>query len=82
MNSIMARVDRKGRLVIPKKVREELGIKEGGYVELRKEGEKIVLKPVKSVADKYFGVFNVEKWPEDLDEFLSKEVVRRWSKDM
>lgn len=82
MNSIMARVDRKGRLVIPKKVREELGIKEGGYVELRKEGEKIVLKPVKSVADKYFGVFNVKKWPEDLDEFLSKEVVRRWSKDM
>jgi len=78
----MARVDRKGRLVIPKKVREELGIKEGGYVELRKEGEKIVLKPVKSVADKYFGVFNVEKWPEDLDEFLSEEVVRRWSKDM
>ena len=28
MNSVVARVDIKGRLVIPKKVREELGIKE------------------------------------------------------
>jgi len=51
------------------------------YVEIRAEGDKIVLKPIKSVADKYFGAFKVENWPEDLDEFLMKEVAKRWLKD-
>ncbi len=81
MNSVVVRVDKKGRLVIPKRLREELDIKDGCYVELSVEGDKIVLKPIKSIADKYFGVFKVENWPEDLDEFLVKEVTRRWLKD-
>ena len=70
----MVRIDKKGRVVIPKKLKKELGMKS--------EGDKIVLKPIKPIADKYFGVFKVEKWPEDLDEFLMKEVAKRWLKDM
>lgn len=80
MSDTVVRVDRKGRLVIPKKLREKLGI-EGCYVEVRAEGNKIVLKPIKSIADEYFGVFKVENWPKDLDEFLAKEVMKRWLKD-
>lgn len=79
--SSVVRMDRKGRLVVPKRVREELGIVDETYVEVRTEGDKIILKPIKSVADEYFGVFKVESWPEDLDEFLVKEVTRRWLKD-
>ena len=56
----MVRIDKKGRLVIPKKLRKELGI-EDCYVEVRAEGDKIVLKPIKPIADKYFRVFKVEK---------------------
>ncbi len=74
-------MDKRGRLVIPKKLREELNITGECYVEVSAEGGRIILKPVKSVADEYFGVLKVEKWPEDLDEFLSQEVVKRWSED-
>ena len=79
--SVIVRVDRKGRLVIPKKLREKLGIAEGGYVELSAEKDKIVIKPTKSIADKCFGLFKVETWPEDLDEFLAEEVTKRWLRD-
>jgi hypothetical protein len=37
----------------------------------------VVIKPMKSVAQKYFGIFKVEKWPEDLDEFIVR-VMRDW----
>jgi len=80
MDNTVVKIDKKGRLVIPKKLRKELGM-EDCYVEVRAEGDKIVLKPIKPIADKYFGVFKVEKWPEDLDEFLMKEVAKRWLKD-
>jgi len=78
MKNAVVRMDRKGRLVIPKKLREELGIVDECYVEVSIERDKIVLKPIKSIADKYFGVFKVDKWPKDLDEFLAKEVTKRW----
>ena len=81
MESVVAKVDKKGRLVIPKRLREELGIVDECYVEVSTKGNKIVLKPVKSIADEYFGVFKVEKWPEDLDEFMTKEVVNKWLRD-
>ena len=81
MSDLVVRMDKRGRLVIPKKLRKKLGIMEECYMEVNTEGDKIVLKPVKSIADEYFGVFKVEKWPKDLDEFLVKEVTRRWLKD-
>ncbi|RSN71661.1 AbrB/MazE/SpoVT family DNA-binding domain-containing protein [Candidatus Methanodesulfokora washburnensis] len=66
----VVRIDRKGRLLIPKKLREKAGIEEGGLVRLRAEEGRVIVEPVESVADKYFGAFKVERWPDDLDEFL------------
>ncbi len=80
MDKVVVRVDRKGRLVIPKKLREKLDVRD--YVEVSVEGDKIVIKPIKSVADEFFGVFKVERWPKDLDEFLAKEVTEGWLRDM
>ena len=34
-------------------------------------------KKSKSIADKYFGVFKVTRWPENLDEY-AVEVKKKW----
>jgi bifunctional DNA-binding transcriptional regulator/antitoxin component of YhaV-PrlF toxin-antitoxin module len=60
------RVDGKGRVTIPRRLRA------GGYVRVRGVGRAIVIEPVESVADKYYGAFKVEKWPKDLDDFMAR----------
>ncbi|ADI32016.1 AbrB/MazE/SpoVT family DNA-binding domain-containing protein [Staphylothermus hellenicus] len=75
--SVVVRVDSKGRIVIPKNIREALGIREKQLLMLRIVDGKIVLEPIGDVADKYYGVVRVEKWPSDLDEFLAG-AVREW----
>jgi hypothetical protein len=47
-------------------------LRAGGYVRVRGVGRAIVIEPVESVADKYYGAFKVEKWPEDLDDFMAR----------
>jgi len=73
----MVKVDAKGRIVIPKSVRDALGLRANDVLRIRVVGKSIVLEPVGSVAEKYFGLVQVEKWPEDLDKFAA-EAVRRW----
>ena len=68
--SIVVRVDEKGRVLIPKGVREALGIKGKQLLKVEVVDGKIVLEPVKDIASEYYGVFKVKKWPRDLDEFL------------
>ena len=75
--SVIVKVDGKGRVVIPKSIREKAKLKAGNYVNVRVEGKTIVMEPLESVADKYFGAFKISRWPKDLDEFLV-EVARRW----
>lgn len=74
---VLVRIDRKGRVLIPKHVREVLGIDEGSTLKLRVEEGRIVLEPIGSIASRFYGVFKVERWPEDLDEFIV-EAVRSW----
>jgi len=71
------KIEGKGRVVIPKVLREKLSIKEGGYVRVRTDGKTIIIEPIGSIADKYYGAFKIEKWPDDLDDFVV-EVLRRW----
>jgi bifunctional DNA-binding transcriptional regulator/antitoxin component of YhaV-PrlF toxin-antitoxin module len=60
------RVDGEGRVTIPRRLRA------GGYVRVRGVGRAIVIEPVESVADKYYGAFKVDKWPKDLDDFMAR----------
>lgn len=71
------KVDEKGRVIIPKHLREKAKVKEGGYVKMKTDGKTIIIEPVESVADKYYGAFKIEKWPEELDEFIVK-VMKKW----
>ncbi len=73
----IGKVDRKGRIVIPKALREKVGVKKGGYVRIKINGKSIIIEALEPIADKYFGAFKVAKWPEDIDEFIV-EVMRRW----
>jgi AbrB family looped-hinge helix DNA binding protein len=38
-------VDRQGRLVLPSRIREVLGLKEGGHVSIRLDGSRVILEP-------------------------------------
>ncbi|MGQ9468231.1 MAG: AbrB/MazE/SpoVT family DNA-binding domain-containing protein [Nitrososphaerales archaeon] len=69
MKSVV-RVDDKGRVVIPKNIREKAKMKKGSYVKIVVEERGIRIEPLEPFADKYFGAFKVDKWPEDLDEFV------------
>lgn len=40
-------LDRFGRIVIPKDVRDDMGLEVGAILQIEKEGEKIVLQPIR-----------------------------------
>jgi len=76
----LVKVGKKGRIVIPKEVRDALNIKEGSFVRIYVEGGRAVIEPVEDAVEKFKGSVSVEKWPEDLDEFVL-EVLKNWLKD-
>ncbi|MEM3019177.1 MAG: AbrB/MazE/SpoVT family DNA-binding domain-containing protein [Candidatus Bathyarchaeia archaeon] len=71
------KVDEKGRVIIPKRIREKAKLKEGSYVKIKADEGSIIIEPLGPIADKYFGAFKIVRWPEDLDEFVLK-VMREW----
>lgn len=73
----IVRVDGRGRILIPKKIRERINVREGSYVSVEVEGGSLIIKPIERIAEKYFGAFKIARWPEDLDEFMFR-VVREW----
>ncbi|MBS7650726.1 AbrB/MazE/SpoVT family DNA-binding domain-containing protein [Candidatus Bathyarchaeota archaeon] len=73
------KVDSKGRVLIPKSIREMVELKDGSYVNVTVQGRRILIEPLEPVASKYRGAFKIVKWPEDLDEFIF-EVMRDWWK--
>jgi len=73
----VVKIDKKGRLLIPKKIREATGVREGKFVKIEVREKRIIIEPLESVADKYFGAFRIEKWPKNLDEFMV-EVMKEW----
>lgn len=73
----VVRVDEKGRVVIPKSLRERARVREGGYVKMTARERSIVIQPLEPVADKHLGAFKVERWPKDLDDFVVG-VMREW----
>jgi len=66
----LVKVGRKGRIVIPKEVRNALNIREGSYVRIYVESGRAIIEPVEDVIEKFKGSVNVNGWPEDLDELV------------
>jgi len=75
----IVKIDKKGRIVIPKSLFTKAEMKEGSYVKLTANERSIVVEPMEPIAEKYFGVFRMERWPADLGEFVV-EVLRKWWK--
>ncbi|MBS7659873.1 MAG: AbrB/MazE/SpoVT family DNA-binding domain-containing protein [Candidatus Bathyarchaeia archaeon] len=73
----IVKVDEKGRIIIPKSIREKSGVSEGSYVRIKVYEKGIIIEPLEPIADKYFGAFKITKWPENLDDFVI-EVMRKW----
>jgi len=79
MSETTIKVDEKGRVIIPKYIRETASIKKGSYVNIKTEGKTIIMEVVAPVADKYFGIFKINKWPEDMDEYAVEVMQKRWT---
>jgi len=58
--SEVVKVDERGRMVIPKKIRERIGIEEGGYVRMESMDDPVVIRPLEPVVEEYYGVFKIE----------------------
>lgn len=72
------RVDSKGRVLIPKNIREKTGISEGSYVKIEADGKRIIVQLTESAAMKHYGRFKVESVPDDLEGYIEGEILRRW----
>ena len=80
MNETAVRIDEKGRVRIPKRIRETAQLREGSYVTIKIDGKVIKMEPAEPAADKYFGAFPVTKWPDDIDEFIVEVMQKTWTK--
>ena len=63
------KIDDRGRITIPKEVRELLKSKR---LKLKIEDGKIILEPVVLDVNKYYGMFKKDIGDEDIDEILNK----------
>jgi AbrB family looped-hinge helix DNA binding protein len=77
MSEVTVKIDEKGRVMIPKDVREAAKLKRGSYVHIKAKGKAVIIESAEPVADKYYGAFKIAEWPEDMDEFMV-EVVKKW----
>ncbi len=46
MERIVVKIDSKGRVLIPSKLREQLGLKRGSNLEVKTSGGRIILEPI------------------------------------
>jgi AbrB family looped-hinge helix DNA binding protein len=75
------KMDEKGRVVIPRKIRKAAQLNEGITLNIKSKGKTIILEAAEPVADKCFGIVRVANWPSNLD--LDKYVVeteKKWRK--
>lgn len=73
----IVKVDKKGRIAIPKKIRERIELKTESLVKVTAKEKSIIIEPLERSTDKYFGAFKIDKWPDNLDEF-TVEVIKKW----
>ncbi|MCP8308550.1 MAG: AbrB/MazE/SpoVT family DNA-binding domain-containing protein [archaeon] len=84
MLRLKSKVGPKGQAVIPKEIRDMLGIKPGSEVIFEVKGDEVVVKPLKnwsSVAELAQSIPTTLKIREDksLKQIILSEVLERWS---
>ena len=81
MSETTVKMDDKGRIIIPRRIRIAAQLKGGSYLNIRSKGKTVILEVAEPVADKYFGIVKVTKWPKDLDlDEYAVEVEKKWRK--
>lgn len=55
----------KGVITLPKKMREQVGIKEGDVAQVRVDGNKIVIQPREAVAYRTFTPEQIARWEKE-----------------
>ncbi len=72
---VVVSLDDKGRITIPKELRDSLGIKK--KVRIRREGSRLVIEPADPVSRRFYGAFRAEV-PEDLDGLVVEAMTDWW----
>lgn len=75
------RVLKKGMITLPKALRDQIGIKEGGIAKAKLVGNTIVIEPREEVGYRLFTDEQIQQWLKDdeLPEELAKEAEEIWS---
>jgi AbrB family looped-hinge helix DNA binding protein len=74
----VVRVGRRGQIVLPKAVREALGVNEGDQLWVEVEGNRVILRPVSSLVRESLGSLR-GTWGEEIASYL-KEEREAWDK--
>lgn len=75
MKELLSVVTRKGQITLPVAIRRSLGIREGDKVALsldESDQARVILRPVRSVAELTFGAVTPRKRPEDFQELRQR----------
>ncbi len=75
--AVIVKVDKKGRIAIPKNLRRRVELKEESHVKVTAKERSIIIEPLEPPSDKYFGAFKIDRWPANLDDF-TVEVIKKW----
>lgn len=76
-----ARLSSRGRITIPKRIREELGLQPGDRVRFEERGGEIFLVPVEPSLRDFEGSVEPRERPEDFDKVRRETKRRRASQD-
>lgn len=67
MNIDIIRIQKKGLITLPKKIRESAGFEENGYARITKQGQQIILEPLKLS-------YPIRQYTDsEIDEFLESD---------
>ncbi len=78
----VSRVDKMGRVYLPRDVRESLRISAEEVLDVNVVGEKIVLARKRGVARESRGVFKLRRHVEDVDVEISRQSVKAAARDL
>ena len=80
MANVLVRLSSKGQLVIPKSVRQELGLEPGDQLHMEVEDDRLVLEPVvHSAIDRLYARYSGHDLLADLEREHREEIDREQS---